>query len=145
MLPSISCCAPPIFGLSPLDNFGVIAPDIFKFYIDYYKFCGTPNSTPIRPRVFKLHRNVAQHKLLCTSYFWIISPWQLCSYCPWNIEIYIDYNQFCGTLNSTPIRPRVFNLHSYVAQHKLLCTFYFWIILPLILFELLPLKYWYFT
>ena len=31
----MSCCAPPIFGLSPLDNFGVVAPEILIFYIDY--------------------------------------------------------------------------------------------------------------
>jgi len=72
MLPSMRCCAPPIFGFSPLFNFGVVSPEILKFYIDYYQFCGTPDLTPITPRVFKLHRNVAHSLFKVFSYLPLI-------------------------------------------------------------------------
>ena len=87
LLASMSCCAPLYFGLSPLDHVWVITLERLKFYTMNNRFCGTHKSTTIMPRVLKLHNNVAQHELLCTSILWIIFPWLFLSYCSWNIEI----------------------------------------------------------
>ena len=76
-----------------------------------------PNSTPIRPRVFKLNRNVVQHELLCTSYCWIISLYKFGVVAPEILKFYIDYYQFCSMPDSTPIKPTVFKLQKNVAQH----------------------------
>ena len=75
MFLNMSCGAPPIFGLPPPDNFGVMALEMEKKPIEYDRFCVAHNSSTIEPRVFKLHRNVPQHKLWCTSYFWITPLW----------------------------------------------------------------------
>ena len=101
----MSCCAPPIFGLSPLDNFGVIGPDMLNIYVDYCQFCGTPILKPMQPMAFKLYTNVAQHEMLCTSYFWIISLYNFGVIAPEILKFYIDYYQFCSMPDSTPIKP----------------------------------------
>ena len=156
----MSCCAPPYFGLSPPDRFWVIALETLKFYIIHYWLCGTYKSRTIWPGIFKLHRNVAQHELLCTFIFWIISPWSFLSYCPWNMELGLESWNFTVMLPSmrccTPsyfwlspldrfwvialeiLKFYIINywfcgthkLHRNVAQHELLCTFIFWMMSP---------------
>jgi hypothetical protein len=71
-------------------------------------------------------------RVLCTSYFWIISPWNILNYCPLLIEN--SWKTVCVAHSTETIWATVMKLHSYVDHHELLCTSYFWIISPLIFF-----------
>ena len=138
ILSSLTCGAPPYFELSPLDDFGVIAPDKLKFHINYDQFCGTRNSKTIRSSPFKLHSNVVQPDLWCTSIFWIISPWWLWSYCPWQVEISHKLLPILRHANSKTIRSSPFKLHRNVVLPDLRCTSIFWIISPWWLWSYCP-------
>ena len=55
MLSSLTCGAPPYFELSPLDDFGVIAPDKLKFHINY-----------VSP-ILKMGRHIVFARVVCLS------------------------------------------------------------------------------
>jgi hypothetical protein len=84
----------------------------------------------------KLHSYVDHHELLCTSYFWIISPCNILNYCPLLIEN--SWKTVCVARSTETIWATVMKLHSYVDHHEGFVHLLFLDYLPLKYFELLP-------